>query len=56
MMAYLHAIMWTRFNEWERDASYCQMFVKNLTGAALNWFSRLETNSIDNFNQILSFS
>ncbi|XP_024016832.1 uncharacterized protein LOC112090238 [Eutrema salsugineum] len=33
----------------ERDAVQCQLFVESLGGVALDWFSRLEANSIDNY-------
>lgn len=35
----------THFNDGERDADYCQTFVENQAGAALNWFSWLEANN-----------
>lgn len=40
------------FEEYEKDAGYCQYFVEYLNGSALNWVSCLEENSIENFNQI----
>jgi len=37
------------FSAKESDARSCQMFVENLTADALNWFSRIEANSIDSY-------
>ncbi|XP_024012926.1 uncharacterized protein LOC112087144 [Eutrema salsugineum] len=36
----------------ERDAVQCQLFVESLGGVALDWFSRLEANSIDNYKEL----
>ncbi|XP_024004949.1 uncharacterized protein LOC112082088 [Eutrema salsugineum] len=36
----------------ERDAVQCQLFVESLRGVALDWFSRLEANSIDNYKEL----
>lgn len=36
----------------ERHAGYCQLFVKNLTGQELRWFSWLESGLIDSYQQL----
>lgn len=40
----------SHFEEHEKDAEYYPYLIEHLNGSALNWFSHLEENSIDNFN------
>ncbi|XP_010468782.1 PREDICTED: uncharacterized protein LOC104748901 [Camelina sativa] len=42
------------FSPEEADAGSCQLLVESVSGEALNWFSRLEANSIDGYKALTS--
>ncbi|KAG7556743.1 Retrotransposon gag domain [Arabidopsis suecica] len=48
------AINRAQFSAAERDAGSCQLLVEKLIDDALNWFSRLEANTIDSYHQLTS--
>ncbi|KAG7593593.1 Copper amine oxidase N-terminal [Arabidopsis thaliana x Arabidopsis arenosa] len=48
------AINRAQFSATERDAGSCQLLVEKLIDDALNWFSRLEANTIDSYHQLTS--
>ncbi|KAL9811962.1 putative retrotransposon gag domain-containing protein [Arabidopsis thaliana] len=41
-----------KFRPEDRDAGLCHLFVKHLKGPALDWFSRLEGNYVDSFQEL----
>ncbi|XP_024016549.1 uncharacterized protein LOC112089917 [Eutrema salsugineum] len=52
LTAFTIAMGRAHFTPEERKAGHCQLFVENLVGPALTWFSRLETHSIDSFKAL----
>ncbi|XP_020890831.1 uncharacterized protein LOC110230920, partial [Arabidopsis lyrata subsp. lyrata] len=46
------AINRAHFSVEENDAGSCLIFMENLTGDALNWFSRIKANSIDSYREL----
>ncbi|XP_024004973.1 uncharacterized protein LOC112082107 [Eutrema salsugineum] len=36
----------------KKDAVQCQLFIESLAGIALDWFSRLDANSINNYKEL----
>ena len=52
LRAFRLAIVKAHFTKEECDAGYCRTFAENLIGTALEWFSSLEPNSIDSFDQL----
>ncbi|XP_010513726.1 PREDICTED: uncharacterized protein LOC104789778 [Camelina sativa] len=52
MTSFMATMSKARFTDEQRDAGCCQLFVDSLSGPALVWFTRLEPNSIDNFDDL----
>jgi len=49
LKSFIISVARAKFRREERDASLCHLFVEHLKGPALDWFSRLEGNSVDSF-------
>jgi len=53
MITFTIAMGRTNFTPDEKDAGYCQLFIENLSRQeTLSWFSRLESGSIDSYQQL----
>ncbi|XP_010513758.1 PREDICTED: uncharacterized protein LOC104789810 [Camelina sativa] len=52
MTSFMATVAKARFTDEQWDIVYCQLFVDSLSGPALTWFTRLESNSIDNFTEL----
>ena len=52
LRAFRLAIVKAHFTKEECEAGYCRTFAENLVGTALEWFSGLEPNSIDSFDEL----
>lgn len=52
MTSFCIAMGRAQFTAKERDIAYCQLFVENLSGVVLTWFSSFEANSIGIYHQL----
>ncbi|KAG7552311.1 Retrotransposon gag domain [Arabidopsis thaliana x Arabidopsis arenosa] len=50
--SFMISVARARFKPGEKDAGLCFLFVEHLKGPALDWFSRLEQNSVDSFDEL----
>ena len=49
LKSFIISVARAKFKPEERDGGLCYLFVEHLKGQALDWFSRLEGNSVDSF-------
>jgi len=52
LKSFIISVARAKFRPEERDAGLCHLFVEHLKGPALDWFSRLEGNSVDSFHEL----
>ncbi|KAL0696093.1 hypothetical protein Bca4012_063273 [Brassica carinata] len=52
--AFRLSISRSHLNDDKKEAGYCRFFAEKLIGPALEWFTGLEENSIENFTQLVS--
>ena len=52
LKSFIISVARAKFRPDERDAGLCHLFVEHLKGPALDWFSRLEGNSVDSFQEL----
>ncbi|KAG7627144.1 Reverse transcriptase domain [Arabidopsis thaliana x Arabidopsis arenosa] len=52
LKSFIISVARAKFRPEERDAGLCHLFVEHLKGPALDWFSRLEGNSVDSFLEL----
>ncbi|KAG7564018.1 Retrotransposon gag domain [Arabidopsis suecica] len=50
--SFMISVARAKFKPGEKDAGLCLLFVEHLKGPALDWFSRLERNSVDSFDEL----
>ena len=52
LKSFIISVAQAKFKSNERDAGLCHLFVEHLKGPALDWFSRLEGNFVDSFQEL----
>ena len=52
LKSFIISVARAKFKSDERDAGLCRLFVEHLKGPALDWFSRLEGNFVDSFQEL----
>lgn len=52
MIAFNIAVERAHFSEQEKEAELCKLFAEHLASSTLDWFSKLEERSSDNFTEL----
>jgi len=55
LKSFIIVVARAKFRPEERDAGLCHLFVEHLKGSTLDWFSRLEGNSVYSFQEHSTF-